>query len=102
MAKASKFTDQWKLEIALGLLGGKLSQAEICDKWDISSTYAYKIKDRALDIVRNGIGRPAGRSSSEVAQLRKQGGDLQELAGDCSGIAGHGFVGGLGRRTGAV
>jgi transposase-like protein len=59
MAKASKFTDEQKLEIVLELLAGKLSHAEICRKWDISSTYAYKLKDRAVDILRKGLGRPA-------------------------------------------
>jgi len=82
VAKASKFTDEQKLEIALDLLAGKLSHAEICRKWDISSTYAYKIKDRAMDILRKSIGKPAGRPSSELAQLRKQVADLQQLAGD--------------------
>ena len=62
MARVSKFTDEQKLQIALDLLGGKLSHAEICRKYDISSTYAYKLKDRAVDIHRTvlelvGVGR---------------------------------------------
>jgi len=57
MGRAPKFTDEQKLEIALELLAGKLSHAEVCRKWDISSTYAYKLKDRAVDILRKGIGR---------------------------------------------
>jgi transposase-like protein len=82
MAKASKFTDEQKLEVALELLTGKVSHAEVCRKWDISSTYAYKLKDRAVDILRKGIGRPAGRPSGEVEQLRKRVTDLEQLAGD--------------------
>ena len=82
MARVSKFTDEQKLEIALELLSGKMSHAEICRKWDISSTYAYKLKDRALEILRKGIGRPAGRPSGEVEQLRKKVTDLEQLAGD--------------------
>jgi len=82
MAKASKFTDEQKLAIALELLAGKLSHAEICRKWDISSTYAYKLKDRAVDILRKGVGRPAGRPCGEVEQLRKRVTDLEQLAGD--------------------
>ncbi|MHC4309534.1 MAG: transposase [Planctomycetota bacterium] len=82
MARVSKFTDEQKLEIALELLSGKASHAEICRKWDISSTYAYKLKDRALEILRKGIGRPAGRPSGEVGQLRKKVADLEQLAGD--------------------
>jgi transposase-like protein len=82
MARVSKFTDEQKLEIALELLSGKISHAEISRKWDISSTYAYKLKDRALEILRKGIGRPAGRPSGEVEQLRKKVTDLEQLAGD--------------------
>ncbi len=82
MARVSKFTDEQKLEIALELLSGKVSHAEICRKWDISSTYAYKLKDRALEVLRKDIGRPAGRPSGEVEQLRKKVTDLEQLAGD--------------------
>jgi len=82
MARVSKFTDEQKLEIALELLSGKVSHAEVCRKWDISSTYAYKLKDRALEVLRKGIGRPAGRPSGEVEQLRKKVADLEQLAGD--------------------
>jgi len=82
MARVSKFTNEQKLEIALDLLSGKVSHAEICRKWDISSTYAYKLKDRALEVLRKGIGRPAGRPSGEVEQLRKKVTDLEQLAGD--------------------
>ena len=82
MAKASKFTDEQKLEIALELLSGKVSHAEVCRKWDISSTYAYKLKDRALEVLRGGIGKPVGRPCGEVEQLRKKVVDLEQLAGD--------------------
>ena len=82
MARVAKFTDEQKLEIALELISGKLSHAEVCRKHDISSTYAYKLKDRALDVLREGIGRPAGRPIPEVEQMRKRVADLEELAGD--------------------
>jgi transposase-like protein len=82
MARASKFTDEQKLEIALELLAGKLSHAEICRKWDISGTYAYKLKDRSLETLRKGIGRPAGRPGGEEERLRRRVADLEQLAGD--------------------
>ena len=82
MARIAKFPDEQKLEIALELISGKLSHAEVCRKHDISSTYAYKLKDRALDVLREGIGRPAGRANPEVEQMRKRVADLEELAGD--------------------
>ena len=82
MGKASRFTDEQKFEIALELLSGKISQAEICRKWDISSTYAYKLKDRAMELLRKGIGQPVGRPSSDVERLQKKVSDLEQLAGD--------------------
>jgi transposase-like protein len=82
MPKAAKFTDEQKFEIALDLISGKLSHAEICRKYDISSTYAYKLKDRALEILRSGIGRPAGKPDTQSEQLRKKVADLEQLAGD--------------------
>lgn len=80
--KEGKFTDAQKYEIALEMIAGKIPQAEICRKWGISSTYAYKVKDRALAAMRAGIARPAGRPSAEVENLRKKVADLEQLAGD--------------------
>ncbi len=82
MSRPSKFTDAQKMEIAIDLVSGKLSHAEICRKWDISSTYAYKLKDRALEILRSGIGRPAGKPDPKVSKLEKKVEDLEQLAGD--------------------
>ncbi len=82
MARVSKFTDEQKLQIALDLLGGKLSHAEVCRKYDISSTYAYKLKDRAFELLRDGIGRPVGRGDAKTEQLAKRVTDLEQLAGD--------------------
>jgi len=82
MGRASKFTDEQRLEVALDMLSGKMSVSEICRKWDIGTTYAYKLKDRAVELLRNGISKPAGRSSAEVERLRKKVVDLQQLAGD--------------------
>ena len=82
MARASKFSDEQKLEIALELVAGKQSHAEVCRKYDISSTYAYKLKDRALEVLRQGIGRPPGRPDTRTQELAKRVEDLERLAGD--------------------
>jgi transposase-like protein len=80
--KPSKFTDEQKYEIAMELIVGKSSLAEVCRKWGISETYAYKLKDRALEAMRQGIGRPWAKPSTEVEALRKRVTDLEQLAGD--------------------
>jgi transposase-like protein len=82
MARASKFTDEQKFEIALEMLSGRMSVSEICRKWDIANSYAYKLKDRALELLRTGISKPVGRPTAQVEQLRKKIADLEQLAGD--------------------
>ena len=91
MPKVSKFTKEQKLEIALELISGKLSHNEVCRKHGISSTYAYRLKDRALELLRQGIDhaveKPSGREkkwSLGRASLRDKGGGFQafpELSG---------------------
>lgn len=80
--KQRKFTDEQKYEIALEMLSGKLSQAEVCRKWGISPTYAYKLKDRAMALLRAGIGQSSARPPVEVEELRRKVADLEQLAGD--------------------
>jgi transposase-like protein len=82
MSKERKFTDEQKYEIALDLVAGKLAHAEICRKWQISSTYAYKLRDRALALLREGMTRPVGQPDAKVAVLAKRVGELEQLAGD--------------------
>ena len=82
MGRKPKFTDEQKTAIVLDLLSEKISHAEVCRKYGISSTYAYKLKDRAMEILRNSIGRPAGRPDAETEQLKKRVEDLEQLAGD--------------------
>lgn len=82
MSRPEKFTDEQKYEIALDLLSGKLAHAEVCTKYGISSTYAYKLKDRALEMLRQGIGRPVGRGDPQAEALRRRVADLEQLAGD--------------------
>ena len=63
MGRGPKFTNEQKYEISLDLLSGKLSHGEVCRKYNISSACACKLKDRALDLLRQGIGHPAERSA---------------------------------------
>ena len=82
MAKVSKFTEEQKFQIALELVAGKSSVSEVCRKFEISTTYAYKLRDRALEMLREGIGRPLGRPDAKTAHLEKRIADLEQLAGD--------------------
>ena len=93
MGQAAKFTDEQKLQIALELISGQASHAEVCRKYEISASYAYKLKDRALEILRNGIGRPAGQQHTghEEARRAASGGDVVGV--DLHGIPADGVGG---------
>jgi len=82
MGRHPKFTDEQKTAIVLDLLSEKMSHSEVCRKYGISSTYAYKLKDRAMETLRKNIGRPEGKPDVEVEQLKKRIEDLEQLAGD--------------------
>jgi transposase-like protein len=82
MASDGKFTDEQKYEIGLDLVSRKLSHSEICRKWNISPTYAYKLKDRAQELLRQGMGSPTGKPDGETERLKKRIADLEQLAGD--------------------
>ena len=82
MGKQPKFTDEQKTAIVLDLLAGNMSHSEVCRKYGISPTYAYKLKDRALEIIRKNIGRPAGKPDAKVEKLQQRVEDLEQLAGD--------------------
>ena len=84
--RQGKFTDEQKYEIALELISGKFSQAEVCRKWSISSTYAYRLKDRALELLRQGMGRPAGRADAE-AFIRRHHVTFPNLIGEPEAVA---------------
>ena len=82
MGRQPKFSDEQKLVIALDLLSAKRSHAEICRQYGISSTYAYKLKDRAMEILKANIARPKGKPDAERERLQKRVEDLEQLAGD--------------------
>jgi len=82
MSRPLKFTEDQKYEIALDLVSGRLSHSEVCRKWGVSSTYAYKLKDRAMELLRQGMGQPTGKPDGRIVALEKKVADLEQLAGD--------------------
>jgi hypothetical protein len=68
------------MEIAMDMLGGRMSLAKICRKWDISSTRAYKIRYQALELVLKDM----KRSSKDIKRLSEGVKDLKKLVRDHS------------------
>ncbi len=77
-----KLTDEQKIEIALDMLCAKLTHVEVCRKHGISVSYAYKIRDRAVKILRAGIGGPARETKKRIAWLAKRVQHLEQLTVD--------------------
>ncbi len=78
----TKLTDKQKTEIALDMLGGKVSRAGICRKWGISSTCACRIRDQALELFL----KEMKRSSKDLNDLRAGVEDLKNLVRDHSSV----------------
>jgi len=78
----AKLTDKQRTEIALDMLGGKMSRAGICRKWGISNTCACKIRDQALELFL----KEMKRSSKDINNLRAGVEDLKKLVRDHSSV----------------
>ena len=49
---ATKLSDADKAQAILDVLQGKGTRAEICNRYGISPTYLYRLRDRALEAVK--------------------------------------------------
>lgn len=54
----------------------------MCRKHGTSSTYAYKLKDRALELLRQGIDHSVKGASPREKEPERRVGELEQLAGD--------------------
>lgn len=78
-----KLTDKQKMEIAMDMLGGKMSYYSVCCKWGISRAYANKIRDQALKLFL----KEMEQSSRDLNSLCKGVEDLKKLVRDHSFVA---------------
>ena len=78
----TKLAAEQKFEIAIDMLCAKLTTAAVCYKHGISASCAYSIRNRALEVLRAGIGRSMRQSHRQAERLRKRVADLEQLAGD--------------------
>jgi len=79
MPKASKLTDEQKCEIAMDLIGGKLSYADIAaSATSVRPIYAQGPGNG--DVVSRR--KLTGKGTPQTEKLRKKVADLQQVAGD--------------------
>jgi transposase len=80
--RAQKLTDADKVQAVMDLLQGKGTMAEICNRYGISPTYLYKLRDRALDAVKGAVAGGGKRDLSREQQLEQELKRAKQLLGD--------------------
>ena len=79
---AKKLSDADKAQAVLDLLQGKGTMAEICNRYGISPTYLYKLRDRALEALKVAVGGGEKRDISRERQLELELNRAKQLIGD--------------------
>ena len=79
---AKKLSDADKAQAVLDLFQSKGSMAEICNRYGISPTYLYKLRDRALEAVKVAVAGGEKRDISRERQLELELNRAKQLIGD--------------------
>jgi len=75
-------SDDQKLAAVLELMQDRDSVAGICTRYQISSTYLYKLRDRALAAVAESVKNKRERPVSEEERLKKELDHAKQFIGD--------------------
>lgn len=75
-------TDDQKLQAVLELLQGKDSTAGICTRYQVSQTYLYKLRDRAMAAMADAVKNQRERPRTEEERLQKELEHAKQFIGD--------------------
>ena len=79
---AKKLSETDKVQAVLDLIQAKGTRAEICNRYGISPTYLYKLRDRALEAVKVALAGADKRDLSRERQLELELSRAKQLLGD--------------------
>ena len=79
---AKKLSDADKAQAVSDLLQGRGTMAKICDRYGISPTYLYKLRDRALEALKVVVAGGEKRDISRERQLELELNRAKQLIGD--------------------
>jgi len=82
MGRNVKFTEDERYRLVLDILNEKLSHAEVCRNWNISSNYYYKLRDKALEILKAGLKGSSSQPVGKVNRLEQELDKLKRFAGE--------------------
>jgi len=74
--------DDQKLQAVLELMQGKDSTAGICNRYQVSPTYLYKLRDRALAAMAEAVKNQRERPRSGEERLQKELEHAKQFIGD--------------------
>ena len=75
-------SDDQKLQAVLDMLQGGESQAAICNRYGISQTYLYKLRDRAYQAIADSVKNKKDRPKTHESQLESELAEAKQLVGD--------------------
>ena len=75
-------TEEQKYQAVLDLLQGKGTLTEICNRYCISQTYLYKLRDRALQAVSEAVKNKQKRPRTREERLERELVKAKQLLGD--------------------
>jgi len=77
-----RVTEEDKFNAVMDLLEGRGTQAEICNRYGISQTYLYKLRDKAADAIKASLRAGFGKKSTEEGRLRHELDKAKQFIGD--------------------
>ncbi len=77
-----KLSEEDKINAVMDLLEGRGTHSEICNRYGISQTYLYKLRDKATDAIRASMKAGFGRNSTEEGRLRHELEKAKQFIGD--------------------
>jgi transposase-like protein len=75
-------SEEQKLQAVLDLLQGHESHAAICNRYGISQTYLYKLRDRAMQAIAESVKNKKDRPKTREEQLEAELAEAKQLVGD--------------------
>jgi hypothetical protein len=76
--RSRKLSTGQKYQLALDMLCGELTVSEVCCKHAVSASYAYRLRNRAHQILRAGISMPV----KQFEELQRHLETLEQMVGD--------------------
>lgn len=75
-------TDEQKLQAVMDLIQGQDSLAVVCNRYGISQTYLYKLRDRAMEAIADSVKNKKNRPRTREEQLKSELAEAKQFCGD--------------------